>query len=86
MTWCRQKQFRDFDAWLERLTGSGLFSSTFLLFCLGLFSALYLFGLSASRTSAFPLRVPLSRFSTEFVKNDSARCSMALPCCFNRLS
>src|SRR5260370_36549352 len=61
MTWCRQKQFRNFDAWLERLTGSGLFSSTFLLFCLGLFSALYLFDLIASRISAFPFRVPLAR-------------------------
>jgi hypothetical protein len=49
MTWRRRKQFRDFGAWLERLTGSGLFSSTFLLFCLGLFSELCLFGLSASR-------------------------------------
>lgn len=86
MTWRRRKQFRDFGAWLARLTGSGLFSSTLLLFCLVLFSALYLFGLSASKTSAFPRRASLSRFSTEFLKNDSARCSMALPCCFNRLS
>jgi hypothetical protein len=55
MTWRRRQQFRNFDAWLDKLTGSGLFSSTFSVFCWGLFSELYLFGLNTSRALTLPL-------------------------------
>ena len=55
MTWRRRQQFRNFDAWLDKLTGSGPFSSTFLQFCWALFSELYLFGLTTSRARTLPL-------------------------------
>jgi len=63
MTWRRRKQFKGFDAWLERLTGSGLFSSTFSVFCWGLFSELYLFGRSPHGVEA---EVSSREFRCEF--------------------